>query len=234
MLRTGLLLIFTPHLPTMSYSLPQADDSLDELHGFIQNLPIAQPDSARKVALDKLADWIHLECTGGSAAPTQVNFICTHNSRRSQLAQAWLSALADWAGLTGIRTYSGGTEVTAFHPEAVGALSRSGFGIHCPTKEQANPEYQVTFGQNADPLRMFSKRFDDAENPDANFIAVMVCTDAEEACPFVPGASHRLALPYLDPKHADGTDLAPTSYDECSRTIASELFYVIHQILNHE
>lgn len=218
----------------MSNSNVTKDGLPGQLDTYIENLPIAQPDSARKVVLDKLADLIHLDCTGGSAAPAQVTFICTHNSRRSQLAQAWLAALADWAGLTGIQTYSGGTEVTAIHPEAVGALSRSGFGIHCPFREQANPVYQVTFGQKADPLRMFSKRFDDPENPNEHFIAVMVCTDAEEACPFVPGATHRFALPYLDPKHADGTADAPSIYDECSRTIASELLFVIRQILNHE
>ena len=53
----------------------------------------------------------------------------------------------------------------------------------------------------------------------------MVCSDADEACPFVPGAELRLSMPYDDPKAFDGTPMEEAKYDERSRQIAREMFF---------
>ena len=45
-----------------------------------------------------------------------LNFICTHNSRRSHLSQVWAQALAHHVGINTINCYSGGTEATALFP----------------------------------------------------------------------------------------------------------------------
>jgi hypothetical protein len=57
----------------------------------------------------------------------------------------------------------------------------------------------------------------------------MVCSDADEACPFIPGASQRISLPYNDPKSADGTGQERLKYDERCREIARDVFYIISQ-----
>ena len=53
-------------------------------------------------------------------------FICTHNSRRSHMGQIWAAAAANHLGIDGVRTYSAGTEATAFNPNAIAALERTG------------------------------------------------------------------------------------------------------------
>ncbi len=205
-----------------------------DLEVFIRQTAEIQPDPARVPLLDQLAAWIRCSREERPEEAIHITFICTHNSRRSQLAQAWLAALAHWNGLSNIQAYSGGTEVTAFHPNAVASLERAGFRILPRTSSEDNPPYEVSFKVDANPLLMYSKRYDDPANPDQQFAAVMVCSDAEAACPFVPGAPFRLALPYLDPKRSDGTPDAPQVYDQCSMEIASEMNYVIQQILFNE
>lgn len=205
-----------------------------ELEMFIHKIDAIQPDPTRALLLDQLAAWIRSGRKERPEEAIRITFICTHNSRRSQLAQAWLAALAFWNGISNIKAYSGGTEVTAFHPNAVTSLERAGFHILPRTSRVDNPPYEVSFRVEANPLLMYSKRYDDPANPDQQFGAVMVCSDAEDACPFVPGAQFRLALPYLDPKRSDGSPDAPQVYDQCSMEIATEMNYVIQQILSHE
>ncbi len=151
-------------------------------------------------------------------------FICTHNSRRSHLAQVWARACAVQANRTEIDTYSGGTEVTAFNPQAAEALRVSGF--HIPAVAGNNPEYRVSFAAELPPVRCFSKRYDSNENPPRGAIAVMTCTDADEACPHVANAALRFALPYTDPKAADGTPDAAKVYLTRSLEIGREMAYL--------
>jgi arsenate reductase len=126
--------------------------------------------------------------------------------------------------LAGVESYSGGTEVTAFNPRAVAALARAGFQIEDPGGE--NPHYRVRYAPEAPALACFSKVYDDPANPEADFAAVMTCAQAEAACPFIPGAT-RIALPYQDPKEADGTPAEGARYDERVRQIGGELIYAM-------
>jgi hypothetical protein len=151
-------------------------------------------------------------------------FICTHNSRRSHLAQVWARTCAVYAKRLDIDTYSGGTEVTAFNPQAAEALRVSGF--HIPAAGGNNPEYRVSFAPEMPPVRCFSKRYDSDENPQRGAIAIMTCTDADEACPHVANAALRFALPYTDPKAADGTPEAAKVYLERSMEIGREMAYL--------
>jgi hypothetical protein len=157
-------------------------------------------------------------------------FVCTHNSRRSQFAQLWALTAARFYGIQNIRTYSGGTGATAFHPYAVAAIRRAGFHVEKQAGDSDNPKYIISSGENIQDDHMFSKRYDHEANPDAGFCAVMVCTDADQACPFVSGAEERISLPYDDPKAYDGTDLEITAYDERCRQIAREMFYVFRHV----
>lgn len=237
MLRTRLLLIgsilfILPMLYPMSTI--RAQDLLPHLATTLASLPPAQPDTDRKQALDDLAGWIRDRLQDGRPDPVEVVFICTHNSRRSQLAQAWLAALAAQAGWDRIRSFSGGTEVTAFNHRAVQALERAGFQTIVHDELPDNPRYELRFSPDADPLLMFSKRYDHPENPTSGFAAVMVCSDADAACPFVPGAAIRIPLPFTDPKVSDGTPEEAATYDLRSRQIAAELAYVIRQIQANE
>ncbi len=186
-----------------------------------------QIDPARKADLEAISNYIIQKRQAGE--PVKVTVICTHNSRRSHMGQLWLEAAAAWYGVAEVHSFSGGTEATAFNLRAVFAMQRAGFQIETPD-ENNNPRYHVTLSANDSPRILFSKRYDDAVNPAQGFAAVMVCTDADEACPIVPGAEKRFAIPYDDPKHFDDTPQESTKYDECCRQIAREFFYMMHVV----
>lgn len=177
----------------------------------------------RRVDLDRLAGFVRR--SGAAGGRVAMTFICTHNSRRSHIAQLWAAAGAAVNGFE-IDSYSGGTEATAFHPNAVAAMRRAGFVIDATTGG-VNPIYHARFGAGErGVVTCFSKPYGDPPNPKAGFAAVMVCSDADGACPVVDGAAYRLALPYEDPKVSDGTGGEAVMYDERCAQIAREMLYV--------
>lgn len=180
--------------------------------------------SARKDLLLKLSDYV--KSRRGEAI--RLNFICTHNSRRSHLAQIWAAVAAAHYGIDGVETFSGGTEATAFNPRAVAALERAGFLIDNPGGD--NPHYRVHYAEAAPPLECWSKTFDDPANPESDFAAIMTCSDADENCPFIPGVNLRLPLTYDDPKAGDDTPEESARYDERVRQIGREIFYAMKNV----
>lgn len=183
-----------------------------------------QIDAERQAKLSKIGAYIARKRQVGEVV--NINVICTHNSRRSQVGQLWLEAAAAWYGVDDIHGFSGGTEATAFNPRAVAAMWRAGFNIE-KADEATNPVYEVRMGENFEAKELFSKRFDHEANPQQGFAAVMVCDEADEACPFVPGAEQRFSLPFDDPKAFDDSELEAEKYDERCRQIAREFFYLM-------
>jgi arsenate reductase len=180
----------------------------------------------RKELLQEVAEYIGNELRHGKTV--KLNFICTHNSRRSHLAQVWTQTAAAHYEIDGIQTFSGGTEATAFNPRAVAAVERSGFNVKNPGGD--NPKLEVKYAENSDPMICFSKTFDDEVNPEKHFAAIMTCSDADENCPFVPGASFRKAVTYRDPKESDDTDHEKETYDERCLQIGREMFYMMSHV----
>ena len=178
---------------------------------------------SRKKVLTSLSDYLRSELDRGNTA--RLTFICTHNSRRSMFGQLWAAAAAHFFGIEGIETFSGGTEATAFNPRAVAAIRRAGFKVEDPGGE--NPHYHVFFDDNAPSIESFSKTYDDSYNPQENFAAVMTCSEADHNCPFIPGASLRVSIPYRDPKEADDTPEEEQVYDERCRQIAMEMCFMM-------
>jgi arsenate reductase len=159
-----------------------------------------------------------------------LNFICTHNSRRSHISQIWAQTAAHVYGIKNVGTYSGGTEATAFNPRAVTAMKQAGFEINTKQNDGQNPVYEVKFSNDAAPLTIFSKKYDDPFNPNKDFAAIMTCSHADENCPVVTGATTRIALTYNDPKDFDGTPLEATKYAERVREIGREILYAFSNV----
>lgn len=157
-------------------------------------------------------------------------FVCTHNSRRSQIAQMLAYASAKYLGIQSIQTYSGGTEVTEFFNNSVQALINIGFQIEQKYEKNQNPKYSVTISTKQKPILGFSKLYSDSINPNEKFIAVMVCSSADEACPFVPGADARISLPYPDPKIYDDTDEVLQRYIETCQIISREILFAFQNV----
>jgi arsenate reductase len=181
----------------------------------------------RRDQLRKLASYIRDKMKADR--PARLVFICTHNSRRSQMCQLWAATAAAYFGVPHVENFSGGTEVTAFNARAVAALRRAGFGIDEPAPTQ-NPRYRVRFHSAGPELECFSKVYRDASNPGSDFCAVMTCSQADKQCPIVAGASARIALPFDDPKVFDGTPQETNKYDERCRQIARELLFVFSEV----
>ncbi|SFT85453.1 arsenate reductase [Algoriphagus locisalis] len=182
------------------------------------------PDE-RKEVLQVLIDYIQAKVD--AREELNLNFICTHNSRRSQFSQIWAQTAADLYSIPA-HCFSGGVEVTAFNERAVESIKRSGFRVS--KKGEVNPVYFVFHSDDADPISAFSKLFDDAINKADRFAAVMTCAHADENCPFIPGTESRIPVRYEDPKAFDDTPEEGSKYDERSLQIASEMLYVFSKI----
>ncbi|GGZ62616.1 hypothetical protein [Mesonia mobilis] len=159
----------------------------------------------------------------------KVIVICTHNSRRSHLGQVWLRLAAEKYNLP-IETFSGGTEATVFHPNMIEALKAAGFQVE-KMEDGENPRYQINISEeDKNQEQLFSKVYSDEYNPQENFIAVMVCTEADGGCPFVAGSVARISLPYQDPKYADGTSEEKEAYQKNLKEIGREMLYAAAQV----
>ncbi len=181
----------------------------------------------RKEMLNPLVEYIQNKVNANKEI--RLNFICTHNSRRSHLSQIWGQTMAFQFGIKNIFCYSGGTEATAMFPKVGETFTNQGFQIQKLSQEQ-NPVYAVKFDENQNPIICFSKAYFDDFNPKSHFGAIMTCTNADEGCPIVFGAEARFPIKYDDPKAFDGTELMDEKYSERSLQIASEMYNVFSQI----
>ena len=131
----------------------------------------------------------------------RVLFGCTHNSARSQMAEG---LLRDRAG-DRFEVTSAGTEATHVRPLAIRAMAEIGIDIS---------------GQESKTLvRYLGEPFD---------YVITVCDDANEACPFFPGAKKRLHWSLEDPSRAEGSEEEQLAIfrrvgDEIRERIAQEL-----------
>ncbi len=200
--------------------------SLEKTIESIASLSIADD---RKEVLKPLIDFIQNKID--FQEQVQLNFICTHNSRRSHLSQIWAQTMAFHFAVKNVFCYSGGTEATAMFPKVAETLIHQGFQIQ-KLSEEKNSLYAVKYDENQHSIICFSKTFDAIFNPKSKFAAIMTCSSADEGCPFIVGAEVRLPIRYDDPKAFDGTEFMDLKYAERSLEIASEMHYVFSQIKN--
>jgi arsenate reductase len=200
---------------------------LSQLNTTIELISKTAISEPRKDVLQSLIDFIQNKLNNNEEV--RLNFICTHNSRRSHLSQIWAQTMAFHFGIKSVFCYSGGTEATAMFPKVAETLTNQGLHIQ-KLSETHNPVYSVKFDENQPAVICFSKTFDDAFNPNSQFAAIMTCSSADEGCPFIAGAEQRLPIRYNDPKAFDGTNLMNEKYAERSLEIASEMYFVFSQI----
>ena len=112
-------------------------------------------------------------------APIRVLFLCTHNSARSQIAEAMLRHM----GGDDFAAFSAGTEVTRVHPLALAALAERGIDIRGLSSKHLGD----FVGQHVD-------------------VVITVCDRANDACPVFPGDTERIHWSFPDPSAVEGTD----------------------------
>lgn len=198
-----------------------------EIEMVIKELKPETITDERKGKLQLLTDFIQSKVDTNQEI--RINFICTHNSRRSHLSQVWGQTMANFFNIKNVFCYSGGTEATALFPIVARTLRNSGFQIKIISKNE-NPIYSIKFSDNEHPIIGFSKKLDDDFNPKSEFAAIMTCSQADDACPFISGAEKRIPITFEDPKAFDNTPQQEEKYNERNLQIATELFYVFSQI----
>lgn len=181
----------------------------------------------RKSILQPLIDFVQQKVN--NREQININFICTHNSRRSHLAQVWAQTAAAHFNTPNVHCYSGGTEETALFPKVAETLINQGFNIF-EIATGDNPVYAIKYSDNVLPVIGFSKKYDSPFNPASAFAAVMTCSQADGGCPFIVGAEKRIPITFEDPKILDNTAGQSQVYAERSLQIASEMFYVFSKI----
>tara|TARA_R110000751_G_scaffold105046_3_gene200754 strand:- start:4810 stop:5445 length:636 start_codon:yes stop_codon:yes gene_type:complete len=189
-----------------------------------------RPDTiseSRKEVLQPLADYIQSKVNNN--LEIRINFICTHNSRRSHLSQIWAQTIASYFAIKNVFCYSGGTEATVVYPMVIRTLNQSGFKINALSNDK-NPIYSIKYSNNEHPIIGFSKTLDDDFNPQSQFAAIMTCSQADGGCPFIAGAEQRIPITFEDPKAFDNTPQQEEKYNERSLQIATEMLFVFSQI----
>ena len=201
----------------------------NKIEQVILKLEVNEVSKERKLVLQPLVNFVQGKID--SSKEVRLNFICTHNSRRSHLSQIWAQTMAAHFGLNNVRTYSGGTEATAMFPKVGETLTKQGFDIQ-KIADANNPIYAIKFDDNSHPIIAFSKKYDNEFNPVSEFAAIMTCSHADGNCPFIVGAEKRIPITYEDPKLFDNTDQQAEKYEERSLQIATEMLYIFSQIKN--
>ena len=196
--------------------------TVDQLIGELDQIP-----EDRRKLLKELSDFVNEKLRANKKV--FLNFICTHNSRRSHIAQLWAQTAAYYFNIPNVKCFSGGTEATAFNPRAVKAMQYAGFNI-IKIKDGDNPQYEVRYSSEASPVISFSKKYDDPFNHNKDFAAIMTCSHADENCPLVVGASSRIAITYDDPKDFDETPQEVAKYDERVHQIGREILFAFSEV----
>ncbi len=111
---------------------------------------------------------------------TKVLFLCTGNSCRSQMAEAWLRTL----GGERFEVYSAGLEPHGINPLTIKVMEET--------------EYDMS-GHSSDPLDKYQGKID------FDYL-ITVCGHADENCPFFPGMGTRLHWPFEDPASFEGPE----------------------------
>ena len=198
-----------------------------KIREIISQLSTERISEERKRILQPLIEFISSKISKNEEV--RLNFICTHNSRRSHLSQIWAQTMANYYQIENVFCYSGGTEATAMFPKVVETLRNQGFEI-LKLSETENPVYAVKFAENEHAVICFSKKYNDDFNPKSAFAAILTCDSADENCPIVYGAEARIPIKYEDPKKSDGTAEMNETYFNRSLEIAAEMKFVFENL----
>ena len=123
------------------------------------------------------------------AGPIRVLFVCTHNSARSQIAEALLGQNEAF------EASSAGTEATRVNPYAIRALAELGIDWSAARSKPVT--------------ELLDQRFD---------YVITVCDHARDTCPVFPGAGRTLHWSLDDPSEVEGDDTTKLAAFRRTRT----------------
>lgn len=158
-----------------------------------------------------------------------LNFICTYNSRRSQLSQVWAYYAMEHYGIYQGNSFSSGVTVSSFHGSTIKALEACGFRFSLEKFSHQNPKYIINFSGAQKEVLGFSKLIENDIN-ETPFIAITTCDEAERKCSANLDGLEHFHLPYIDPKTSDGQPNEKETYLQTSLLIAGEMGYLFAKV----
>ena len=184
-----------------------------EFKNFIQKVKNFEPTGAQKTRLDNIIIGMDklIDCC------KTIVFLCTHNSRRSQLCEVWGNYFA-YVYNRNINILSAGAVKTKVYKEVYKSLER--VGVKVDKNSSVNIE-NIT-------IAPFSKTL--TEVKEKEFMSIMTCSDSEKTCPADPRSIINLQLFYEDPRRYDNTPDEAEEYDKTSFMIATEINYILKKI----
>jgi protein-tyrosine-phosphatase/DNA-binding transcriptional ArsR family regulator len=137
------------------------------------------------------------------SSPLKILFLCTHNSARSQMAEALLRQL----GETAVEVQSAGNEVSTVHPLAVETMRARGIDI----SSQQSKHVDVFAGQSFDYV-------------------ITVCDRMREVCPVFPGSPDQIHWSIADPAAVIGDDAQREAFAAVAAELAVRLRFFLHTL----
>ena len=134
------------------------------------------------------------------AQPLRILFLCTHNSARSQLAEA----IARKIGGEGVDAYSAGSVVSELHPLTVRLLR----------------EWDI------DTSAHYSKTLDRFLGQEFDYI-ITTCDRANESCPVFPGDPKRIHWSFPDPKAIEDPDEQLRAFQRIRQELCTRVRYLL-------
>jgi len=185
-----------------------------EFKGFFSKINQYNPEKDKKNLLDDIISKIQksLKITNN------IVFLCTHNSRRSQLCQVWGIILSKIYNID-LKFNSAGTEKTEVNKNILYCFSHIGLEV------KGN---KIIYEDLS--ISLHSKLLDEIQ-PN-KFISIMTCSDAEKSCPSDSRSIKNISMTYQDPKVFDYKEKEKDEYLKTSKLIAKELNYVLKKLVD--
>jgi protein-tyrosine-phosphatase len=132
--------------------------------------------------------------------PSRILFLCTHNSARSQMAEAILRHL----GGERVAVFSAGSEPSQVHPEAVRAMAALGIDI---SQQQ-------------------SKHLDTFANQSFDYI-ITVCDRVREVCPLFPTDPERIHWSFADPAAVEDDAARARAFQQTAQQLVARVRHLL-------
>jgi ArsR family transcriptional regulator, arsenate/arsenite/antimonite-responsive transcriptional repressor / arsenate reductase (thioredoxin) len=135
--------------------------------------------------------------------PLRVLFVCTHNSARSQMAEALMRQM----GGERVQVWSAGSHPTGIHPDTIRTMDAMGIDIR---------------GQESNALSLYvGQAFD---------VVITVCDRAREVCPTFPGDAQQVHWSLPDPSIIMDEDERIRAFHEIARQLQVRIRYFLRGI----
>lgn len=167
--RGGVDLDLAPLLSDQRHAIERQRADLDRLEGELLDLEMTIAAAGRAARKERSV----------AADPIRVLFVCTHNSARSQIAEALLERY----GGDDFEVSSAGTEVTRVNPFALRVIEEAGIDWSGARSKSITEFLDQTFDY-----------------------VITVCDRARATCPVFPGSSNTLHWGLDDPSEVEGSD----------------------------